>query len=44
VDHLLTHDDVELNETSLIVQLRHLQEKTVEGSLNLDQLRSLLAT
>ncbi len=44
VDHLLTHDDVELNDTSLIVQLRRLQEKTVDGSLDLDQLRSLLAT
>jgi len=43
VDHLLTHDDVELDESSLIVALRRLQEKTVEGSLpTLEELRSLL--
>jgi predicted homoserine dehydrogenase-like protein len=44
VDHLLTHDDVELDESSLIVRMRHLQEKTVEGAVpSLDELRSLLA-
>jgi len=43
VDHLLTHDDVELDESSLIVALRRLQEQTVQGSLpTLDELRSLL--
>jgi len=45
VDHLLTHDDVELNETSLIVRMRHLQEKTVGGSVpDLDELRSLVTS
>jgi predicted homoserine dehydrogenase-like protein len=45
VDHLLSHDDVELDETSLIVQLRHLQEQDVEGSsTSLDELRALLAS
>jgi predicted homoserine dehydrogenase-like protein len=43
VDHLLTHDDVELNESSLIVQLRRLQEQTPAGSLDLDDLKGLLA-
>jgi hypothetical protein len=44
VDHLLTHDDVSLDESSSIVRLSHLQEQTVEGSLStLDELRPLVA-
>ncbi len=45
VDHLLTHDDVELDQTSLIVRLRQLQEQAGEGSTpDLVGLRSLLAS
>ena len=45
VDHLLTHDDVELDESSLIVRLRRMQEETVEGSIpTLDDLKTLLAS
>ena len=45
VDHLITHDDVELDESSLIVRLRRLQEQTVEGSIpTLDDLKTLLAS
>ena len=43
VDHLITHDDVELDESSLIVKLRRLQEQTVQGSADLDELKSLLS-
>ena len=43
VDHMLTHDDVELDDSSLIVRLRRMQEQTVEGSLpTLEELKSLL--
>jgi hypothetical protein len=36
---------VELDETSLIVRMRHLQEKTVGGSVpDLDELRSLVTS
>ncbi len=43
VDHLITADDVELDESSLIVQLRRLQEQTVQGSApSLEHLRSLV--
>ncbi len=42
-DHMLTYDDVALDEGSLIVQLRRLQEASVEGSLpTLDELKALL--
>jgi len=44
VDHLITVDDVELDESSLIVRLRALQEQTVAGSEpDLEQLRAMLA-
>ena len=44
-DHLVSYDDVELDESSLIVKLRRLQEASVEGSLpTLDELKELLAT
>jgi predicted homoserine dehydrogenase-like protein len=43
VDHLLTHDDVELDESSLIVALRRQQEQMAQGSVpTLDELRTLL--
>ena len=43
VDHIITRDDVELNESSLIVQLRALQERTVAGSVpDLGELKALL--
>jgi predicted homoserine dehydrogenase-like protein len=45
VDHLLTHDDVELDESSLIVALRRQQEQLAEGGLpTLDELRALLGS
>ena len=45
VDHLLTYDEVELDESSLIVGLRRLQDQSVEGSLpTLDELTSLVAS
>ena len=45
VDHMLTYDDVELDESSLIVGLRRLQDQSVEGSLpTLDELTSLVAS
>jgi predicted homoserine dehydrogenase-like protein len=45
VDHMLTHDDVELEESALIVRLRALQEQTVKGSApDLDALRALVAS
>jgi predicted homoserine dehydrogenase-like protein len=43
VDHLLTRDDVELDQSSLIVQLRRLQDRSDEGSLDLGELQALLA-
>jgi predicted homoserine dehydrogenase-like protein len=45
VDHMLTHDDVELDESSLIVGLRRLQDQSVEGSMpTLDELTALVAS
>jgi predicted homoserine dehydrogenase-like protein len=45
VDHLLTHDDVELDGSSLIVRLRRLQEQTATGARPaLDELRSLVGS
>ena len=45
VDHMLTYDDVELDETSLIVGLRRLQDQSVEGSMpTLDELTALVAS
>jgi predicted homoserine dehydrogenase-like protein len=45
VDHMLTYDDVELDESSLIVGLRRLQDQSVEGSVpTLDELKSLVAS
>ena len=45
VDHMLTYDDVELDESSLIVGLRRLQDQSVEGALpTLDELTSLVAS
>ena len=44
VDHLITTDDVELDESTLIVRLRRLQEQTVAGATpDLDALRALVA-
>ena len=44
VDHLLTYDDVELDESSLIVQLRQLQDRASSGPLpSLTDVASLLA-
>src|SRR3954452_2782326 len=43
VDHLITYDDVDLDESSLIVRLRRMQEASVEGSLpTLDELKAML--
>ncbi|MGA9101804.1 NAD(P)H-dependent oxidoreductase [Aeromicrobium sp.] len=45
VDHMLTYDDVELDESSLIVGLRRLQDQSVEGSMpTLDELTALVAS
>jgi predicted homoserine dehydrogenase-like protein len=44
VDHFLTYDDVELDESSLIVQLRQLQDGAGNGALpSLSEVASLLA-
>lgn len=43
VDRLLTYDDVALDESSLIVRLRRLQDRSVEGSIpTLSELKSLI--
>ncbi len=45
VDHMLTYDDVELDESSLIVGLRRLQDQSVEGAMpTLDELTALVTS
>lgn len=45
VDHLLTYDDVELDESALIVRLRRLQEESAdEGQASYGQATALLAS
>ena len=45
VDRMLTYDDIELDESSLIVGLRRLQDQSVEGSMpTLDELTALVAS
>ena len=45
VDHMLTYDDVELDESSLIVGLRRLQDQSVEGAMpTLDELTALITS